>query len=87
MPSVSSVCLAYDERMINILSIRSHTLSFLEYVQNNNLASAYNNVCQRMRKVHDVGLAYPNVYLRIRAYDHTLMPYIRCSVTALISVY
>jgi len=26
MPSVSSVCLAYYERMSNVLSIRSHTL-------------------------------------------------------------
>ena len=33
MPSVSSVCLVYDERMSNVLLIRSYTLKFFEHVQ------------------------------------------------------
>jgi len=81
MPSISSVCLAYDECMSNVLSIRSHTLKFFEHVQKNILASAYNNAHRRMpayeertRRMPSVLLSL-NVYLRIRAYDHTLMSY------------
>ena len=48
MSSVFSVCLAYDERMHNVLSIRSHTLKIFEHVQKNILVSAYNDVYRRM---------------------------------------
>jgi len=60
--SVSSVCLAYNERMRNVLAIRSHTLKKFKHIQTNNLASTCNNVHRhnhRMRNVHDVCLAYP----------------------------
>jgi len=33
MPSVSSVCLVYDERLSNVLSKRSQTLINFEHVQ------------------------------------------------------
>ena len=72
MPSVSSVCLAYDERMSNVLSIRSHTLKFFEHVQNIILASAYNDVLRRMpeygertRRMPSVPLTYICVYERM----------------------
>ena len=92
MPSVSSVCLAYDERMSNVLFIRSHTLKMFEHVQKIILASAYYNVhrgmpaCEeRTRRMPSIPLTYICVYLRIRAYNHTLAytDVIRCSVTAL----
>jgi len=91
MPSVSSVCLAYDERMSNVSSIRSHTLKIFEHVKKIFLLlhiTTYTDVCQRMRNVHDVCLTYPNVYLHIRAYDHTLAyaDVIRCRVTPLLNV-
>jgi len=72
MPSVSSVCLAYDERMSNVLSIRSHTLKIFEHVQKIILASAYNNVHRRMpayeertRRMPSVPLTYICVYERM----------------------
>ena len=86
MPCVYSVCLAYDERMSNVLSIRSHTLKIFEHVQKIILASAYNDVHRRMPAYEERTRRMPSVYLRIRAYDHTLAyaDGIRCSVTALL---
>jgi len=69
MPSVSSVCLAYDERMSNVLSIRSHTLKFFEHVQKIILASAYNNVHRCMPAYEERTRRMPSVPL---TYDHTL---------------
>jgi len=87
MSSVSSVCLAYDERMSNVLSIRSHTLTIFEHVQNNNLASAYNNLHRRVPAYDECTrrMPSPNVNLRMRAYDHTLAfaDAVHSSVTAL----
>jgi len=82
MSSVFSVCLAYDERMRNLLSIRSHTLKIFEHVQKNILASAYNNVHRRVpayeertRRMPSVPLTYICVYQRMIIRWHTLMPY------------
>ena len=82
MPSVSSVCLAYDERMSNVLSIRSHTLKIFEHVQKNILASAYNDVHRRMpaykertRRMPSVPLTYICVYECMIIRWHTLMSY------------
>jgi len=82
MPNVSSVCLAYDERMGNVLSIRSHTLTIFEHVQNISLASAYNNVHrrkpayeERTRRMPSVPLTYICVYERMIIRWHTLMLY------------
>jgi len=79
MPSVSSVCLAYDERMSIVLSIRSHRLKNFEH---NILASAYYNVHRRMpayeertRRMPSVPLTYICVYKRMLIRWHTLMPY------------
>ena len=72
MPSVSSVCLAYDERMSNVLSIRWHTLKNFEHVQKNILASAYNNVHRRVpayeertRRMPSVPLTYISAYTSV----------------------
>ena len=65
MSSVFSLCLAYpayNERMSNVLSIRSHTLKFFEHVQKIILASAYNNIHRRMPSVP---LTYICVYERM----------------------
>jgi len=82
MPSVSSVCLAYDERMSNVLSTRSHTLKIFEHVQKNFLASAYNDVHRRMpayekrtRRMPSVPLTYICVCQRMILRWHTLMSY------------
>ena len=82
MPSVSGVCLAYDERMSNVLSKRSHTLKNFEHVQKIILASAYNNVHRRMpayeeriRRMPSVSLTYICVYERMIIRWHTLMAY------------
>jgi len=82
MPSVSSVCLTYGERMSNVLFLRSHTLKFFEHVQKNILASAYNNVHRRMpayeertRRMPSVSLTYVCVYQRMIIRWHTLMSY------------
>jgi len=82
MPSVSSVCLAYDERMSNILSIRLHTLKIFEHVQKIILASAYYNVHQRMpaceertRRMPSVPLTYICVYESMIISWHTLKSY------------
>jgi len=79
MPSVSSVCLAYDERMSNVLSIRSHRLKMFEH---NSLASAFYNVHRRMpayeertRRMPSVPLTYICVYKRMLIRWHTLMSY------------
>ena len=82
MSSVSSVCLvypAYDERMRNVLSIRSHTLTIFKHVQKLILVSTYNNVHRRMPSVR---LTYICVYERmvIRWYADVIL----CSVTALL---
>ena len=65
MPSVSSVglCLAYDERMSNVLSIRSHTLTDFEHVQKVILASAYINVHRRMPAYEERTRRMPSVPL------------------------
>jgi len=80
--SVSSVCLAYDERMSNVLFIRLHTLKIFEHVQNIILASAYNNVHRRLpayeeltRRMPSVSLTYICLYERIIIRWHTLMSY------------
>jgi len=79
MSSVSSVCLAYDERMSNVhvLALRLHTLKCFEHVQQNILDSAYNNVHRRMpafeertRHMPSVPLKYICVYER-RSYAST----------------
>ena len=82
MPSVSSVCLAYDKRMSNVLSIRSHTLKFFEHVQKNILASAYNDVHRHMpayeertRRMPSVPITYICVYERMVIRWHTLISY------------
>jgi len=83
MPSVFSVCLAYDGRMSNVLSIRSHTLKSFEHVQKIILASAYNNVHRRVpayeertRRMPSVPLTYICVYERNMVIRwHTLMSY------------
>jgi len=85
MSSVFSVCLAYpayDERMSNVLSIRSHTLKNFEHVQKIILASAYNDVHRRMpayeertRRMPSVLLTFICVYERIIIRWHTLMSY------------
>jgi len=82
MLSVSSVCLAYDERMSNVLSIRSHTLKIFEHVQTIILAFAYNDVHRRMpayeertRRMPSVPLTYNCVYERMIIRWHTLMLY------------
>jgi len=82
MPSVSSVCLAYDERMSNVLSIRSHTLKIVKHVQNIILTSAYNDIRRRMpaykertRRMPSVPLTYICVYERVIIRWHTLMSY------------
>jgi len=82
MPSVSSVCLAYDEHMRNVLSIRSHTLKIFEHVQKIILASAYYNVhrCitayeKRTRRMPSVPLTYICVYERLIIRWHMLMSY------------
>ena len=49
--------------MSNVLSIRSHTLKFFEYVQKNNLASAYNNVHRRMLAYEERTRRMPSVPL------------------------
>jgi len=63
MSSVFSVCLAYDERISNVLSIRLHTLKKSTCPKSYLVSgiTTYINVCQRMRNVHDVHvcLAYP----------------------------
>ena len=81
MPSVISVCLAYDERMSNVLSIRSHTLNFFEHVHIF-LATAYNNVHRRLpayeertRRMPSVPLTYICVYERMIIRWYTLMSY------------
>ena len=82
MHSVSSVCPAYDERMSNVLSIRSHTLKLFEHVQKISLASAYNDVHQRMpayeertRRMPSVPLTYICVYERMIIRWNMLMSY------------
>jgi len=82
MSSVSSVCLAYDERMRNALSLRSHTLKIFEHVQKNILASAYYNVHRRItayeertRRMPSVPLTYICVNERMLIRWHTLMSY------------
>jgi len=82
MPSVCSVCQAYDEHMSNVLSIRSQTLKIFEHVQKIILASAFNNVHRRMpayedrtRRMHSVPLTYICVYERMVIRWHTLMAY------------
>ena len=80
--SVSSVCLAYDERLHNVLSTRLHTLKNFEHVQKVILASAYNNVqrCmpayeERTRCMPSVPLTYICVYKRMIIRWHMLMSY------------
>jgi len=82
MPSVSSVCLAYDERMSNVLSIRSYTLNIFEHVQKFILASVYYNVHRRMpacrertRRMPSILLTYICVYERMIIRWHTQMSY------------
>jgi len=82
MPSVSSVCLAYNERMSTVLSIRSHTLKNFEHVQKLILASAYTKVRRRMpayeertRRMPIVPLTYICVYERMIIRWHTLVVY------------
>jgi len=68
--------------MSDILSIRSQTLTIFEHVQNISLASAYNNIHQRMpayeertRRMPSVLLTYTCVYERMIIRWHTLMSY------------
>jgi len=49
--------------MCNVLSIRSHTLNIFEHVQNNILASAYNNVHRRMSAYEERTRRMPSVPL------------------------
>ena len=81
MSSVISVCLAYDERMSNVLSIRSHRLKMFEH---NSLASAFYNVHRRMpaceertRRMPSVPLTYTCicVYERMIISWHAIMSY------------
>jgi len=80
MPSVdvSSVCLAYDERMSNVLIIRSHTLKHFEHVQT--FEHAHNNVHRRMSSYEECTRRMPSVPLtciyvceRMLIRWHTLM--------------
>jgi len=71
--------------MSNVYAVRSFTLHVFEHVQNSYLASAYNKVYRRMSAYLERTRRISNVYLHMRAYDHTLVyaNAIRCSVTAL----
>jgi len=81
MPNVSSVCLAYDESMRNVLSIRSISLKHYFSLCVFQGTPTYNSVWGTYTTY---ALRTPNVYLRIRD-DHTLAyaDVIRCGVTAL----
>jgi len=58
---------------VHVLAKRSHTLKIcFEHVQNNNLASAYINVHQRMSAYEERARRMPSVSLCMRAYDQTL---------------